>query len=65
MDYLTTVTELVFLPGETEKLVTVVTLDDSVTENAEQFLVSLFVPSGVVLGNPSEAVVTILDNDGM
>ena len=64
-DYHISVTELVFLPEETVKLVTIVTHDDDTTENLERLIVSLSAPTGVTLGSPSEAVLTILDNDGM
>ena len=56
---------MVFDAGETSKTVLVGTTDDSVVESAEVFQVSLSrLGPGVVIGQPSDALVTILDNDG-
>ena len=54
-----------FLPGETTKTVSIATLDDSLVEEPEVFQVSLSrLGAGVVVGEPNQAVVTILDDDG-
>ncbi len=44
--------ELVFTPGQTQRLVTIAITDDDLPEIAEQFCVQLQLPRfGVVLGN--------------
>ena len=57
-------TELVFMPGEVGKTVTVVTYDDNTTEPSEELIVRVLPTTGVSLGPQSEAVITIRDNDG-
>lgn len=54
---------LTFAPGETSKTVFVLTTDDAHVEGAETLPVTLSNAVGGVLGNPSTATVTILDND--
>lgn len=55
---------LTFLPGETFKTFTVPILEDSDVEGSESFAVRLFDPSSnAQLATPSNAVVTIIDND--
>ena len=64
-DYTETVTRLVFLAGETNKIVTVAILNDGELERAETFGVKLRNPAGgAELGARSEATVAITDNDG-
>uniref|UniRef100_A0A1I8J347 Cadherin domain-containing protein n=1 Tax=Macrostomum lignano TaxID=282301 RepID=A0A1I8J347_9PLAT len=56
---------LVFNPGETEKTIEVLILDDDIPESDEAFQVVLGNPTnGLLLGTPSVAVITILSNDG-
>ncbi len=64
-DYETTTGTVNFAPGETSKTISVFLVDDSYDENDETFSVSLSSPagSGVALGSPGTAAVTITDND--
>ena len=63
-DYVGTSNTLVFANGETFKTFNVHVLEDSLVEGDEFFLVTLFGPSsGTQLINPTNAVVTITDND--
>src|SRR5207244_9028575 len=61
-DYITAIGTLHFMPGETSKSFAVLINDDSYVEGNETFTVSLRNPSGVGLGAPSIATVTIIDN---
>jgi hypothetical protein len=64
-DYETTTGTVNFAPGETSKTISVFLVDDSYDENDETFSVNLSSPagSGVALGAPTTATVTITDND--
>ncbi len=64
-DYEATLGTLSFTPGETSKTVSIFVVDDSYDENDETFTVGLSNPagSGVALGSPATATVTITDND--
>lgn len=62
-DYETTIGTLSFAAGETSKSFSVAIIDDSYAEGNETFRVSLNNPSGAILGSPSIATVTIIDND--
>jgi Tol biopolymer transport system component len=66
-DYETTLGTLNFAPGETSKIITVFRIDDSYAESSEDFSVILSnaVGSGVALGSPATATVTIIDNDSV
>lgn len=57
-------TEVVFMPGEVSKTVSVVTYDDNITEPSEELIIKVLPTTGVSLGPHSEAVITIQDNDG-
>jgi len=61
-DYITALGTLSFAPGETSKSFVVLINDDSYVEGNETFSVNLSYPSGVTLGAPSIATVTINDN---
>jgi Calx-beta domain-containing protein len=62
-DYTTALGTLRFAPGETQKQLTVLVSDDSFVEGNETFSVALSNPSiGFVLGSPSVATVTIVDD---
>lgn len=64
LDYTSTTRTLSFAPGERVKLLTVPILNDGVVEPAKNFRVTLGNPTGgAVLGSPTTATVTILDND--
>ena len=57
-------TSVVFLAGETSKLVLINTTNDTLEEGPEVFQVTLSrLDVGVVVGKPSQAVVTIIDDD--
>jgi len=61
-DYITAVGKLQFAPGETAKSFAVLINDDSYVEGNETFNINLSNPSGVSLGAPAIAIVTIIDN---
>ena len=61
-DYITAIGTLRFAAGETSKSFVVLINDDSYVEGNETFNVNLSNPSGVGLGSPSIATVTIIDN---
>lgn len=54
-----------FAPGETSKNISIPLVDDSYDENSEVFFLDLSTPtgSGVFIGSPGGAFVTITDND--
>ncbi|MEO6033813.1 MAG: Calx-beta domain-containing protein, partial [Verrucomicrobiota bacterium] len=63
-DFIGTNVTLVFLPGETAKAIVIPIIDDVLVEGNESFTVRLTNPAtGVALGNPAIATVTIIDND--
>jgi len=65
LDYEKTIGTLTFGAGETTKTVLVPIFNDSLAEGAETFLFNLMSnpQSSAVLGSPTQAIVTILDND--
>lgn len=64
MDYTPVMNRVIFGQGETLKTIKVSTLDDTWAEGPETTTVALMVPKGsAVLGEPSQAVLTIIDND--
>jgi hypothetical protein len=62
-DYATTVDTLTFASGETSKTFAVPIIDDDFAEGDETFGIALSNPVGAILGTPSTATVTIIDND--
>ena len=62
-DYETTVGTLRFAAGETSKTLLIPVVDDVYAEGDESFTVTLSNASGVPLGSPSVATVTINDNE--
>ena len=63
-DYQGNAGTLTFLDGETSRTFTVTILDDAVHEADESLTLTLGNPGGgAVLGSPTSAVLTILDND--
>jgi hypothetical protein len=62
-DYVTTIDTLTFNAGETSKTFTVPLIDDVHVEGNETFHVALANPQGASLGAPTDATVTIVDND--
>jgi outer membrane biosynthesis protein TonB len=61
-DYITTLGTLDFAVGETSKDFVVLINEDSYVEGDETFSVNLINPSGMSLGGPSTAIVTIIDD---
>jgi large repetitive protein len=59
VDYISTSGTLTFNPGETSKTFTVTTCSDGLVEADETVNLALSNPTGGVLGNPSNAVLTI------
>ncbi|MCP4853691.1 MAG: hypothetical protein GY903_04270 [Fuerstiella sp.] len=53
---------ITFQPGVTSKTIVVPTIDNSIVESDETFVVNLSLPSGAVLGD-SQGVATIADDD--
>lgn len=64
-DYETTAGTLTFAPGEISKTVSVTLIDDGFVEGSETFKADLLNASGsgVALGTPATATITIADND--
>ena len=64
-DYLPLEDEVVtFLPGSTEECADLSIIDDAMVEPTETFLVLVSsMDMGVVISSPSQATVSILDND--
>ena len=62
-DYINTGGTLTFAPGVTSQTFSVAIVDDTYPEGDESFTVSLSNASGVALGGPGRATVTIIDND--
>ena len=62
-DYSATSGTLTLTPTDTEKTFSVPILDDAIFEGDETFIFTLSNPTNATLGTPSEATVTIVDND--
>ncbi len=62
-DYLAISGTLTFAPGESQATVAVPILEDTIAEPTETFRLTLFNPSGAVIGR-QPATATIIDNDG-
>jgi uncharacterized delta-60 repeat protein/uncharacterized repeat protein (TIGR01451 family) len=62
-DYLATDGTLEFLPGETSKTFLIQLLDDATSDGVQTVLLSLANPVGAPLGNPSTAVLSIIDDE--
>lgn len=64
-DYISTSGRLNFAAGETEKIITILIIDDSYAEGSETLVISLSNPvgPGVVLGSPATTTITINDNE--
>ena len=54
---------LTFAPGETQKVIAIALVNDTLVESDETFTLTLSSPTGAALGSPSQAVLTILDDD--
>jgi hypothetical protein len=61
-DYISALGRLQFAPGETSKSFVVLINEDSLVEGNETFNVNLSNPAGVILGSPTVATVTIIDD---
>ncbi|MBX3011388.1 MAG: Ig-like domain-containing protein [Caldilineaceae bacterium] len=66
-DYTAANGTLVFNPGETSKTIAVTIVDDTVFENSETVTLSLsnVTPGSAILGTPTTATLTIVDNDSV
>ena len=56
-----------FYAGEKQKLFTVQVTDDDIFEDNENFTLTIdssLLPSDVMIGNPNQVTVTIIDDDG-
>ena len=62
-DFATAVGSIAFIPGETQKQITVPLIDDAHLEGTQTFQLRLSNPTGATLGTPDVATVTIQDND--
>ncbi|PYS46286.1 MAG: hypothetical protein DMF68_19585 [Acidobacteria bacterium] len=62
-DYATTVGTLQFAVGESAKTIFIPIVNDSYAEGNERFTLTLSNPTGLTLGTPSTATITISDND--
>jgi len=62
-DYVMSVGQLVFQPGQTSKTIVITLIDDTCCEGNETFVVNLANAVGANLGSPSTATVTLLDDD--
>lgn len=62
-DYSTAVGRLNFAVGESSKTISIPIVDDSYAEGNESFTIALSNASGVTLGAPASATVTINDNE--
>lgn len=64
-DYEAVTNTVTFADGETEKLIEVYILDDTQKEADEQFIVQISSVAGAEKGPNTQAVCTIIDNDGV
>lgn len=62
-DYESSVGTVTFAAGESSKTISIPIVDDAYAEGPETFTISLSNPSGVTLGPPSAATITINDNE--
>lgn len=65
-DYASISSVFMFQPLSTRSCITINTIEDTTVENTEEFSVSLLLQSSdvtVTVGQPSLAIITILDND--
>ena len=65
-DYIAGVYPATFIAGTTRALISITINDDNIFENNENFTLTInpsSLPSNVNVGDPSEAAVTIIDDD--
>lgn len=64
-DYEQSTGQLYFAPGESSKTITIPIIDDSYPEGLERFQIQLRNIVGASFGNPTQATLTINDNDSV
>jgi hypothetical protein len=62
-DYESAIGQLYFAPGEASKTITIPVIDDSYAEGVERFQMELRIIVGASFGSPTQATLTINDND--
>ena len=62
-DYLSSVGQITFAPGEATKTISIPIIDDVYAEGSESFQISLVAATGVAVGSPASATLTITDNE--
>jgi hypothetical protein len=62
-DYDSALGQLYFAPGEASKTITIPVIDDSYAEGVERFQMELRIIVGASFGSPTQATLTINDND--
>ena len=55
---------VLFAAGETVKSFNISIFDNNTFESLESFTLTISPPSFVLLGNPHQAIITIIDDDG-
>jgi hypothetical protein len=62
-DYESAIGQLYFAPGEASKTITIPVIDDTYAEGVERFQMELRIIVGASFGSPTQATLTINDND--
>jgi hypothetical protein len=62
-DYAASVGTITFAAGESSKTISIPIVDDAYAEGPETFKITLSNPSGMTLGPPTSATITINDNE--
>jgi hypothetical protein len=62
-DYESAIGQLYFAPGEASKTITIPVIDDSYADGVERFQMELRIIVGASFGSPTQATLTINDND--
>jgi len=65
-DYIAKSGQIIFNPGESNKTITIMILDNSIRDGDRSFGIRLYDPqSGAILGSASTAMITIIDNEAV